>query len=113
VVLPSTVAQACCILRSLLHVRPAGRCGVLKVVALIVVSVAVQDAWLGAESAWALKRVESVLYSPEGWERGQLLVAEDGPAWEADFWPPRAAEEVCTADHYPSYAVEAELAASR
>lgn len=53
-----------------------------------------QDAWLAAESDWACKRVEEVLYSPEGWERGQLLIAEDRPAWEADFWPPRAAEEV-------------------
>lgn len=53
-----------------------------------------QDAWLEAETDSANKQVEAVLYSPEGWEKGQLLVAEDGPAWETEAWPPRAAEEV-------------------
>jgi len=36
-----------------------------------------------------------VLYSEQGWAPGQQLLVEEGqPAWQVDFWPPRAAEEV-------------------
>jgi hypothetical protein len=54
-----------------------------------------QDAWLEAESAAAAKQVEAILYSESGWGPGQTLLLEDGrPAWHADLWPPKAAEEV-------------------
>eukprot|EP00775_Hariotina_reticulata_P007466 gene7466-7676_t len=53
------------------------------------------DAWLDAEAASAASQVESVLYSEQGWAPGQQLLVEEGrPAWQVDFWPPRAAEEV-------------------
>lgn len=60
----------------------------------VLLPVCVQDAWLQAESDSARKQVEAVLYSPEGWNMAQSLVAEDCPAWEADSWQPQAAEEV-------------------
>ncbi|WIA21350.1 hypothetical protein OEZ85_000574 [Tetradesmus obliquus] len=54
-----------------------------------------QDAWLEAEAAAAVKQVEAILYSEAGWGPGQTLLLEDGrPAWHADLWPPKAAEEL-------------------
>lgn len=51
------------------------------------------DAWMEAEATAAAAQLDALLISPEAWGPATLLIAEDRPAWQCEFWPPLAAEK--------------------
>jgi hypothetical protein len=56
------------------------------------VSLAFQDAWLGAEATTAAGKVDKLLYSASCWDKAPSLVAEDAPPWQCELYPPAGAE---------------------